>query len=386
MSQLVGTSRMGTNFSIPDGTDEKLAAMLALYKSPATIRDMKQVYFYCSVEANTTLIEPMSLRYNVTSASIQNQLYYAPIGTTRELNIVDKVNDLLDIRVPKDKYVIEINLVECVIEADAGNWNKIPDEVARITDITAGVVTYVTEPTFNWADSLANPDASEPPRQTINTILQQGTKLSEPQTLYCRIKELSNGEPFNWSVTNSGAFSIDKSHQLLVRHGDINYAKLTLEFGHLVFTGKDLDYEKDITDISNNIEEYRIRYGSNKGVPQLNELKETYRNYKYVDYNTETFNVVTNNIVGVPGLPYQDVTYPRFYQGDGGIDMVTPDQLRVGGANNLVQPACRPPFIHRAPTTVPPTDPYSIQGKPLLYNQQSSRIGFRWLIRVVHLF
>ncbi len=43
---LKGTSRMPTQFVQPDDADPRLQNMLTLYKQPATIRDMKQVYFY----------------------------------------------------------------------------------------------------------------------------------------------------------------------------------------------------------------------------------------------------------------------------------------------------------------------------------------------------
>lgn len=374
MSQLLGASRHMTSFGTPDDADQRLTNMLTLYKAPASIRDMKQVYFYCQVEANTTDISPLKLQYNITDVQDRQQLYFAPIGTERQINIVDKVNDLLDIRVPKDKYVLEINLVECVIEADTSSYIRLPDRVTR----TDGILFY-NEPTFNYVTSYADPVGGQTPlRQLLNTTLQQATKVSEPQTLYCRIKELSNGEPYNWAITNSGAYSIDKSHQLLVRHGDINYAKLTLEFGHLVFLDRDQDYENLINDATKNIPAYTLQYGGGKGIPRLTNNKDYYRYFTYVDYNTEAFNVVTNNVIA----PYQDQNYPEFYKGIGGVNFTIPDQVDVAGARNFVQPANRPPFRH-VDTATPP---YNLQGKPLLYNQQVGKLNFRFMVRLIHLF
>lgn len=368
--------RITDNFTVPAGSDERLQAMLALYKAPATIRSTKQVFFYANVEANMTKQPPLDLLYNISDlAATNNSLYFAPIGTTRSLNIVDKINDLIDIRVPKDKYMVEIDLVECVIESDPENWQAIPDRVVRRT----GPGAFNIEDTFKFGETLSNPDGSTPPRQTINSILQQAKKASRPQTLYLRIKELANGEPFNWSVTNSGAYSIDKSHQQLVRHGDINYANLTLEFGHLVFTGYDQDYYRQSTDPNSNSIPYRTEVEGG-GVPKLQTLKNRYNNYRYEDYNSEHFNVVTKP-AGATGNLYPDDEYPEFYKGVGGIDYLVQDQIDVT-ATNYVQPASRAPFVHD-PTATPP---YNLQGKPLLYNQQAAKIGFRFMIRIINLF
>lgn len=394
MSQQLGASRMTTQFSAGEYADEKLQEMLTLYKSPATIRDMKQTFFYVSAESNTTDLNPLVLFYNIDTAGFTptypnsgQQNYYAPIGTTRTFNIADKVNDLMDIRVPKDKYVVEINLAECVIEADPEGYAKIEDRVIVREANDAGN-DFEIQKTFKSQNSLSAP-SGDPSRQTINSTLQQATKLSQPQTLYTRIKELDNGQPYNWAVTNSGAYSIDKSHQLLVRHGDIDYNRLTLEFGHMAFQNNDGDYDSEIIDASKNAREYVNQnagvYGSKRKDP-LTTDKEYYRQYKYYDYNREYFNTITSNDAADP---FYDTKVANIYKGDGGIDYANPTgtggDFKKIAARNIIQPAQRVPaeYIGVGGTVV---NPYWLQGKPLFYNQQASRIGFRFLIRIIHTF
>ena len=392
-----GISRQPSPFSVGGMADENLAQQLAMYKSPATIRDMKQTYFYVSALADLINIDPMIYRYGLSDGQpiISRALYYGNLGTVRTFNISDKVNELMDIRVPKDKYVIEINLVECGIEADTSSWLEIPDQVARKTGIAPnGAETFVLEPTFIDALRLSEqttPVIPVPPRDVIVQRLVQANKVTSPQTLHCRIKELSNGEPYNWSVTNSGAYSIDKMHQLLVRHGDINYSNLTLEFGHLAFIGYDND-EIDLMVNNATSNTYKASKINGIGFPNTNNDKNTYRQYKYIDYNSETYNVVPQtNAVDRKNAVYPDYDYPSFYKGEGGIKYGSPYSIPVPTGRNLNQPVNRPPFLHMDGTNagIDPAGsvtPWNYQGKPLLFNQQVSRLGFRFLIRIIHLF
>lgn len=399
MSQLLGASRMSNQFSAGAMADEKLQQMLALYKSPATIRDMKQTFFYVDAEASTTRLNPLNLFYNYAGkpppATLFNydvkQIYYDRIGTTRTFDISSKIHDLIDIRVPKDKYVVEINLVECVIEGDPSGYMSIPDTiVARFQNDPNAV--WAEQSTYNHTvlDSTFNADV--PPKKVLLSNIVQATKQVQPQTLYVKIREMANGEPFNWSVTNSGSYSIDKSHQLMVRHGDVNYANLTLEFGHMAFTGIDRNRENQITDPSKNslhqLNENFQHLGLNNATP-LNYNKNTYEQSKYFDYNLEVYNTITSTI---EGDEYFDGKVANFYKGDGGIDWGV-NQSYNGGtdlklipAQNIIQPSDRAFARYIQYEAGVTENPYWIQGKPLFYNQQSSKIGFRFMVRIIHLF
>jgi hypothetical protein len=380
MSQLLGASRHLTSFGTADDADERLTNMLTLYKAPASIRDMKQVYFYVQAQSTTTNLPPLEVMYNVIDPLQPRNFYYAPIGTTRQFDICSKVNDLLDIRVPKDKYVIEINLVECGLECDTTGWITTADRVVAFKDDLAKI-----ESTFKWVTSQSPFGGGvEPARTTLDTTLQEATKQTQPQTLYCRIRELNNGEPYNWAITNSGNYSVDKSHQLLVRHGDINYSKLTLEFGHLAFTGLDLDYERFIRDPSQTTQKLNTR--TKRGIPRETDLIERYDKPVYVDYNREAYNVLTDE----GDSPYLNADYPEFYKGIGGVDFtpgLTLDQATiVKGARNFVQPVNRPPFLPASGNPPGPPNDYFLQGRPYFYNQQAAKINFRFMIRIIHMF
>lgn len=378
---------MQKQFVMDSMADEKLQEMLALYKSPATIRDLKQVYFYVTADANVTQINPLQMRFNVPMGLIGDpevNMYYGPLGTTRQFNIMDKINDLLDIRVPKDKYVIEINLAECVIEGDASGWSQIPDKI-----IAKEGANWVVGPTYRKSIGLSGPGTETPPLNNFFTGYDQATKQSEPQTLYVRIRELNNGEPFNWSVTNSGSYSIDKSHQLLVRLGDIDVSNLTLEFGHLVFEGDDNSYEQVLSDPSTNTDLYYTQSIDRQGVnrtDKLNTDKMYYRQARYFDYNQESYNTVTSN---EPLDPWYDANIANFYKGYDGIDYAKGGNAYNSGTDfksvpgyNFTQPSNRPPYMVQSGS---PND-YYLQGKPYLYNQQVSKLGFRFQIKVISLF
>ena len=394
-----GNPRQPSPFTVGGMADEQLANQLALYKAPATIRDMKQTYFYVSALSDLINIDPLLYRYGIEvgQPSSSKHLYYGNLGTTRRFNIADKVNELIDIRVPKDKYVIEINLVECAIEADIDNWAAIPDRVLRKTGTLAnGIETVVAEPTYVSRNQLTvDPANPVPPRDFIVDRLSQATKSVAPQTLYCKIKELSNGEPYNWSVTNSGNYSIDKMHQMLVRHGDVNYANLTLEFGHMVFTGRDEDEIALMNDFKNPAV-YRAGKVDGLGAPVIPYDVNTYRNYKYLDYNSETFNTVAKSPSPVgTGIYFRSSDFPSLYKGEGGIRYGGPAIIPDNSGTNLTQSVNRPPFYYVDGNNIPSEDPpippgtvvpYNVQGKPLLFNQQVNKLGFRFLVRIIHMF
>ena len=374
--------RAPAQFNQGAGDDQKIANQLALYQTPATIRDMKQTFFYLGLSANTTRLNFWRQFYNNTISSsgppptpiydeYSKFMYYAPLGTTRTMDISRYINDLLDIRVPKDKYFIELNLVECTIEADPSGWTQIPDRVFRDT---TGAGDWELESTYNWTDNVTPAPTGTPPRQVIATQLTQATKLSSPQTLFCRIKECSNGEPYNWAITNSGQFSQDKSHQVVIRHSDIDVSRLTLEFGHMAFTGKDLDYQEFINDPSKQNSEYTQQSAITSG-KRLDYQSNRSERPVYMDYNQEYFNAL--------GTPLSEgVNFADFYKG----------RFYLPGLNEyntyyepFVEPSSRVPFYHQK-TGQGVVEPYNLQGKPYLFNQQASKINFRFMVKIIHMF
>lgn len=467
MSDLKGTSRMPTQFVQQEDADPRLTNMLTLYKQPATIRDMKQTYFYCGVASNLTFVDPIIHQYgfdiedyltpgtDATSVNSVKNGYYSKLGTTRTLNIENLINDLIDIRVPKDKYVVEINLAECVLEVDSKGWQNNPDFVIRygpkISSTNTAPKDYLNllnavnkDPTYTWELVRSNDPSPDftPPRYTYDSALVQANKITEPQTLYLRIRELDNGEPYNWAVTNSGSYSIDKGHQLLVRHGDVNFANLTLEFGHLGFVGNDADYFNYLQNRLENhplTREYLQENAQLVGLARKNPMNRyNYNNFKYIDYNSEVFNVVGANsnpeadgmyssYAYGPVYEYPNAIYPKFYgglnndycfalSGPPGSLINRPNEKLLTLSNrvddNLERPSNRPPFkfmgvrdgtnpsipqnegndqVYVRSTTASTAqeytkNPYLLRGSPLFYNQQVSKIGFRFLVRVIHLF
>ena len=108
-----------------------MVEQLQLYKTPAIIRDMKQVFFYVQVSANSTIQSPLEIYTNkgksyTTGAGVIEPYavnpYYTPLGTKRKFRVWEQVNSLLDLRVPDDKYFMELKLDEAQIEADTAGW------------------------------------------------------------------------------------------------------------------------------------------------------------------------------------------------------------------------------------------------------------------------
>jgi hypothetical protein len=427
--QLKGASRMTTQFQVGQLENEEIQNMLTLYKQPATIRDMKQVYFYTEVRSVLTNIEPARFFYSqwfqVGERPINpilpappddvihqtsRSFYFGNIGTSKEFDISEKVNSLLDVRVPKDKYVFEINLAECTIETDPSGWTNNPDYgIVYAQDITAAPPSgnkfgqWINLYQFQNGLKDVAEDGEDGVVFNLDQKLQQSTKITAPQTLYCRIKELSNGEPYNWSVTNSGDYSIDKSHQLLVRHGDINYSKLTLEYGHLAFAGEDTEYFNLLKNTRTGTENTQVgRVGSSLNGTFGSDLKnnEKFNTPIYIDYNREVFNVTDTQAIAASNPD----AYPSFYKGIGGrplfgvldqknqYDGIITNDPKSGGSN-IVTPVNRPPywFIPKGSNFPDSTEPNAadglgLQGRPLFYSQQAHKIGFRFLIRLIALF
>ena len=374
--------RAPAQFNQGAGDDQKIAQMLTLYQTPATIRDMKQTFFYLGISANTTRLNFWRQFYNnTTPASAASPtpifdtyskfMYYAPIGTTRNMDISQYINDLLDIRVPKDKYFIELNMVECTIEADPSGWSQIPDRVFRDT---TGTGVFELEPTFNWIDSASATPTGTPSRTTIGTTLTEATKLSSPQTLFCRIKECSNSEPYNWAITNSGQFSQDKSHQVVIRHSDIDVSRLTLEFGHLAFTGVDEDYKNFINDPSKQNSQYIVQSAITGG-KRLNYKSDAANRPVYMDYNQEYFNALAT--------PLSDGTnFADFYKGR--FDFPTLNTYTTN-YEPFVEPSSRVPYYNEG-VGQGVVQKYNLQGRPYLYNQQAAKLNFRFMVKIIHMF
>ncbi len=433
-----GNPRQPSAFSAGVMADANLQQQLTLYQPVATIRDMKQVFFYASINSGICWVHPLrflkprvgAVQWNwgnvnanpstnpappdPNDVGVEPQFianpWYLPMGTERTLDISNIVNDLLDIRVPKDKYVVEINLVECNIESDPTNWVCIPDFVfVNDGGQLKTTPTFVRRPVLSTVNLVGN----FPGTQTLANVPQQATKVSTPQTLFVRIKELCNGEPYNWTVTTTGQYTLDKSHQLLIRHGDVNYSNLTLEFGHLVWNGLDTQQNTLQLSLPPEIAASTGAKGPWVSAPPPNPGPELGNNsrsdtYKYIDYNSEVFNAIGTGPVAVgnpfaataPNVPASlDDYYISEYK-TGYYDGVTSTQGSLD-RTNLIQPASRPPFIfsplnvnggisvpkNSVSAGVPANDLFLLaQGVPLKSNQQAKTISFRFMVRIIHTF
>lgn len=456
MASLQGTSNLSKQPMLGDMADAKLAQMLQLYKPVATIRDMKQVFMYTCINAGISDIHPLryinpSMYGKTTGATINNNFpiptpvagfpwtwnentvpppgnvqvpyfsgnqWFTPIGTERKMDITNLINDLCDIRVPRDKLVIEITLAECQIEADSTNWTRIPDYVFFIKAIgdsanNVPLNSLSTQPTFrrsiDYIGLTDNDPANKNAIQQFIPATQQATKLSQPETLFVRIKELANGEPYNWSVTNSGTYTVDKNQPVVMKFGDMPCANLTVEFGHLVFPNRDLTQERIVSDgvAKNNFIDMNDpstvspNYVTKRG--ESSRISE----YKYLDYNWEHFNTIVTDPAQAQIAP-QSRHLPRVrFSSDFYIDQYinSVDTSRIpfnypinrppffvspSISNGGVQPD-NPPFDLNNPPVQDPNkgsifSDYIGQGLPLKYNQQIRAIVMRWSIKVVSLF
>lgn len=387
MSQSQGASRIVHNINEQQASqgDARLIQQLQLYKTPAIIRDMKTVFFYMNVFANSTTVNPVRLfdNYNktfldpalvpITMNDVPN--YYLPVGTKRRFNIGEQVNSLLDLTIPKDKYFLEINLVECQIEADPSNWTKIPNNTIiprpnpdELVVADTFDLEYVLQPD---PDPYPAPPTAIPKVNLAGPIFRRATKKTIPQPLFVRIPQLCNGEPYNWSVVNNGETNLDKSHLLVVRHGDINYQELDVEFGHLVFTGRDNEYIDKGTGVIDRArpadfdhEYFPSATSGNNSTFTGNKAAEQdikfYNKFEYLDYNSEwnnnsILNATQNNVNPEYNIP----------------------------ANRSTGYAVQESVIDPARTS---SAQVILASTPLKTNQQVSSIMMRFSLKLIHLF
>lgn len=411
----LNTKNHQSQFNIDPEADARLQQMLTLYKNPGTIRETKEVFFYVQVTAPTIVGSWLYATFNIETPGDTNQQafseapFFGPIGTQVTFDIAEKVNDLLDVRVPKDKYMFDINLVECTIESDTSNWVKKKDWGVWLDNDTQ--LVDPVRPTFTTRNIRGAQvgGSTNPPRYEINQEVDEATLQSTPQTLYCRIKELSNGEPYNWSITNSGDYSIDKGHQLVARHGDITTTQLTLEYGHLAITGNFGQSPRDPRWVGT---------GPGDQVYLSRDLPDQsgrYDRFRYLDYNQQYYNAIYEKVISMgTGVVTPSQKYPTCYAGDYGplgklpIGASPAQQLAWAKTpvDNLVQYggqveqpsfipiADRSPFYQTQADIADPNDPpdpgaanfFLWQGKPLFYSQQVGKLNFRFNVRIVTLF
>ena len=84
------------SFQQEEAQDPRLSEILSLYKQPAMIRDMKQVFFYTEASSTLTNVNPLTILTGLEVPLSVDQFstpsyYYAPIGTTRRLDIIQKI-------------------------------------------------------------------------------------------------------------------------------------------------------------------------------------------------------------------------------------------------------------------------------------------------------
>jgi hypothetical protein len=384
MTHRVVTSFQGQEAS---GGDAELMQQLQLYKTPAIIRDMKQVFFYVEAFANTTTTSFYDIYTNrgrtyytggnLGAPGLLGELakvppYYCPIGTKRKFRLWEQMNSLMDVRVPKDKYVFEIHLVEAQVESDPSNWIKQRDYEAIPRQGTTlppaggkGPNDYNLDRKYTIEYQYAEIPADPAFKQNINkTYVKEATKTSIPQPLFVRIPQLSNNQAYNWTVVNNGAFNSDKNHGVVIRHGDIDYQEMDIEFGHLTYKGTDDEYQSfGSTEVSPGAPEWDISQSRLQG--KLNN----YQDYEYMDYNWEWPNATTTSIVdaGPPPVNVTSTNVNNKYVAPASRntnEIVNENQINPNGGTNTIQ----------------------IQGKPLKTNQQVSNISFRCMVKLIHMF
>lgn len=347
---------------------------LQIYKTPAIIRDTKSVFFYVQIFANSTTISPLlwfqpagTLFKSPTVNPIdlaQQSYYYAPIGTKRKFNIGEQINSLLDLRIPKDKYMVEINLSECQMETDPTNWVKQPDLDARL-DPADG--RYLVRPTYEVEYArlpITGSTAVGDDLNLVGPVYVQANKRTVPSPLSVRIPQLSNGEPYNWTVSSNGGVVDDKSHNPVLRHGDVNYQELELEFGHLVFKGKDNQYSDYGKSIINDPVLRDVFWEVLPGGEALAQKKDIkfYDDFEYLDYNFEW-----NNNVYTTATNVNQPLFNPVYQ----------------------NPAIRTNGILSDKAVFEPghaSEEFVLAGTPLKTNQQVTSLLFRFELKVLHLF
>lgn len=357
---------------------DELDQRLQIYKTPATIRDVKQVFLYVQAFADTTTTSPLQLFTNAGRQYITGTYenpdsppvlidplrvpsYYMPIGTKRKFEIWEQVNSLRDLTIPDDKFMIEISLVEAQIESDPLNWTTQRNLVGIKDTRPADTFGYYTiNRTYDVSYELGEIPTDNGGSQNVEKIyFQEARKQTTPQPLFVRIPQLSNGEPYNWTVVNNGQTNDDKSHNVLIRHGQIGFQELELEFGHLTFEGKDNDYGRYGTNVVRDPNADAFNMDADKVKNNINN----YQKYRYLDYNWEWYN--NDQFLAT------DATDPNKES-----EYLVP----MGRSHAIV--ANKTDFYTGAGVA----GDVLIRDKPLKFNQQVSNILFRFSIKLIHLF
>ena len=361
--------------------ESQMDQLLTLYKTVATIRDVKETYFYISITANQLSTNPLIYNYPLGTNFVDGTLtpitlseqppYFAPIDTKRTFTIGNQINSLLDLRVPKDKYMVQIQMVEGLIEADSSNWVK----SLNLGDTRVPNGDVVVYPLYDL-DYLDQPDPTgtftpTDPIPKINTatpVYRTARKKSIPSPLYCRIRELNDtNEPYQWSVSNDGQVSLDKSHGIITRFGDVHYSQLTLEFGHLVWIGRDNQYRdfglKTISRSGSAEDIARwtaVDVPPDRGNPRATRSIADYGDYAYLDYNREWSNSMS--VDAVQNMANVQFTEPATR----GVAFTVDDQK--------IKPSLPTPVETR------------LASLPIKTNQQASSIVFRFSVKLIHMF
>lgn len=366
--------------------ESELDQLMTLYKNIATIRDVKETFFYIQVVANQLTASPLTYKYpfgqvfvdpNNNAVQLSSVApYFAPLDTKRVFTIGNQVNSLLDLRIPKDKYVVQIQMIECLIEADPSNWIRQPniyDESLANGTVKVGQsydLEYLEQPdptgTITPTDPVPRIDFASP-------ILRPARKKTIPSPLYCRIRELNDqNEPYQWSVSNDGQVSLDKSHGIVTRFGDVHYSQLTLEFGHLLWRGKD--------------EQYR-QFGMSQVSRDPNPNGRDYLTWNPIELQGGQIN--RRSTVDIS--KYDDVEYLDYNREWSNSDSVT---VQAPQANNVyTQPAARGTSylvdtIEIKPSIDPPSNSEEVRlaTLPIKTNQQCSSLVFRFSLKLIHMF
>ncbi len=351
----------------------QLDQQLQLYKTPAIIRDVKQVFLYVQAFSNTTTTSPLRIFTNAgrqymegtwnapvpANAIVPDSVppYYMPIGTKRRFRIWEQVNNLLDVRIPQDKYMYEISLVEAQIESDPTNYS-LQRNLVGIKDDTTG--KYTVNRTYDTTYEYGAVPTTNGETQNIEKIyFQEARRQTTPQPLFVRIPQYSNGEPYNWTVVNNGATNDDKSHNVIIRHGQVGFQELDLEFGHLTFQGVDNDYAVYGADVIDDPNTFNFNVNNTAVKGDINN----YQNYKYLDYNWE-WNNQEKVISDIDTNPNEDAKFlAPLQRAEGFITDRTGFYDGAGATGDII-----------------------LRDKPLKFNQQVSNILFRFSIKLIHLF
>ena len=389
----------------PSDTPDQMDVMLAPLRTPATIRDIKQSFLYAQrladlrptfvpsvnplvfVSSGETNAPNASFYLNYTGGALGTGVVppfnwnvypcgkptppdainrtpcltpderpylqksgcvqiFDRIGTEFKLDISRSIADLWDIRIPADKVLIEISLVECQIDSDPGNYNE----------------------TFDQQYINPNP-------------LDFKLNRSVPQTLYVRIRELDNAEPYNFAVTNSGQYSNDRNHSVLLRFGQINYTHLTIDYGHLAMGIQNA--QQELLKVPYVGAGWPVGaapdplYVGTYGVPAFPgdaAMGQPSQVVRYSPVDVDNSHDANNNLIGNRIYPlnttYYDYNSAWF----------------VPPPKDPMPAPLFPPEFYDEPLPRPVEGKLNRELKPLFYNQQATNITFRFMVKFIHLF